>query len=256
MRRHLLLTLFLQSGEKKQGIVVISFREKQFIKTGTTRRPNQRIKPKKTQGNKLSLLVQSLILYKHPSTSAKNVSLVTFLLSSVSNTIRLTGQDTFTLRSFIQHRTPNRNTEQTHHKLFSQFVADEVQALRVLRGGDRLPPGDHPPPRQQLVDLVEDFPELRSRVAGDLTDGDGGRFLELQLQFLCLLNGQKDRTSSFVQHFHCSTCSWKLSGTRFISYKERIIRIPFAFPFSGKVRFISCELQVGDGELSLRPASV
>lgn len=48
------------------------------------------------------------------------------------------------------------------------------------------PPGHDRPSRQKLVDLVEDFSELRSGVAGDLTDRDGGSFLELQLQVLCL----------------------------------------------------------------------
>lgn len=78
------------------------------------------------------------------------------------------------------------SNRQTHHKLLSQFVADEVEALGVLGGGDRPPPRHHRPSRQQAVDLVEDVLELRSRVAGDLTDGDGGGFLKLALQLLCL----------------------------------------------------------------------
>lgn len=78
------------------------------------------------------------------------------------------------------------STRWTHHKLLSQFVAHKVQALWMLWGGDRLSPGHHRSSRQQLVDLVEDFSELRSTVAGDLADGDCGCFLELQLQLLCL----------------------------------------------------------------------
>ena len=81
----------------------------------------------------------------------------------------------------------------THHKLLSQFVADEVQALWMLGGGDRLPSRHHLPSRQQLVNLVEDFSELRSGVTGDLADWDGGSFLELQLQLLCLSRGKKRR---------------------------------------------------------------
>lgn len=73
-----------------------------------------------------------------------------------------------------------------HHKLLRQFVAGELETLRMLWGGYRFPPGHDRPSRQKLVDLVEDFSELRSGVAGDLTDRDGGSFLELQLQFLCL----------------------------------------------------------------------
>lgn len=56
----------------------------------------------------------------------------------------------------------------------------------MVGGGDRPPPRHYCPSRQQLVDLVEDFSELRSRVAGDLTDRDGGGFLELKLQLLYL----------------------------------------------------------------------
>lgn len=61
----------------------------------------------------------------------------------------------------------------------------------MVGGGDRLPPRHHHLSRQQLVDLVEDLSELRSRVAGDLTDGDGGGFLELQLQLLRLTREKK-----------------------------------------------------------------
>lgn len=80
----------------------------------------------------------------------------------------------------------SNSTRWTHHKLLSQFVGNEVQALRMLGGGDRLPTWHHHVSWQQLVDLIEDLSELRSRVAGDLTDGDSSSFLELQLQLLCL----------------------------------------------------------------------
>lgn len=68
----------------------------------------------------------------------------------------------------------------------------------MLGGGDGLSPRHHRPSRQQLVDLVEDFSELRPRVAGDLTDGDGGGFLELQLQLLCL----REETSWFTSQLN------------------------------------------------------
>lgn len=67
----------------------------------------------------------------------------------------------------------------------------------MLGGGDGLPAGHHGPSRQQLVDPVEDLPELRPRVGGDLADGDGGGFLQLQLQLLRLSQEEGNRIQTF-----------------------------------------------------------
>lgn len=76
----------------------------------------------------------------------------------------------------------------------------------MLGGGDGPSSRLHRPARQQLVDLVEDFSNLRTRVCGDLTDGDGGGFLQLQFLLLRLSRrnkkGSKTSQNSNLASFH------------------------------------------------------